>query len=114
MNGLLVPSRPVSVQKSADPGNSSIAGQHILELEKALTGAGIRPMSFMDYKKNFIIGRALAMDTNTIYNGIGIDTRLLLQYEGGTDGTRVDTLWKNFVYHIKTISIKGEGITILN
>lgn len=112
--GMLVPSRPVSVAKSADPGNGSIAGPHILELEKALTGAGIRPMSFIDYKKNFIIGRALAMDANTIYNGIGIDTRLLLQYEGGTDGTRVDTLWKNFVYHIKTISIKGEGISILH
>ena len=114
LNGLLVPSRPVSVQKSADPGNASISGSHILELEKALTGAGIRPMSFQDYKKNFIIGRALAMDTNTIYTGIGVDTRLLLQYEGGTDGTRVDTLWKNFVYHIKTISIQGEGLTILN
>ena len=71
-------------------------------------------MSFKDYKKNFIIGRALAMDANTIYTGIGVDTRLLLQYEGGDAASRVNTLWKNFVYHIKTISIKGDGLTILH
>ncbi len=71
-------------------------------------------MSFKEFKKNFIIGRALAMDANTIYTGIGVDTRLLLQYEGGTYGDRVDTLWKNYVYHIKTISIKGDGISVLH
>ena len=112
LNGLMVPSRAVDTSKTADPGTQGISGTALLELEKALTGASIRAMSFKDYKRNFIIGRALAMDSNTIYNGIGVDTRLLLQYEGGTDAERVDTLWKNFVYHIKTISIKGEGITI--
>lgn len=114
LNGMLVPSRPVSTEKSASPASQGLSGQHILELEKALTGAGIRPMSFKEFKKNFVIGRALAMDANTIYTGIGVDTRLLLQYEGGTDGNRVDTLWKNYVYHIKTISIKGDGISVLH
>ena len=88
-------------------------------------GAGHEPMSFASYRKNFCIGRVLAMDANTVYDGRGVDTRLLLRYEETAGGAEVggsanlgapekNTLWKNFVYHIKTISIKSDGITVLN
>lgn len=124
LNGQLVPTRAVACSKSSSK-NGGIDGTQILELEKALMGAGHEPMSFASYRKNFCIGRVLAMDENTVYDGRGVDTRLLLRYEETTGGAKVggsanngaperNTLWKNFVYHIKTISIKGDGITVLN
>ena len=124
LNGQLVPTRAVACSKSSSK-NGGIDGTHILELEKALMGAGHEPMSFASYRKNFCIGRVLAMDANTVYDGRGVDTRLLLRYEETDGGAEVrgvankgapekNTLWKNFVYHIKTISIKGDGITVLN
>ena len=113
LNGLLVPSRAVSTLNSAT-ADGGIDGEAILELEKALLGANILPLSFKDYKKNFCIGRVLAMDSNTVYDGRGVDTRLLLQYDGAAVTADVPTLWKHYVSHIKTLEIKGDGITVLN
>ena len=124
LNGQLVPTRAVQCSKSSSK-NGGIDGTQILELEKSLLGAGHEPMSFAAYRKNFCIGRVLAMDANTVYDGRGVDTRLLLRYEETSGGAQVggssnngaperNTLWKNFVYHIKTISIKNDGITVLN
>lgn len=111
LNGMLVPSRAVSTKKSSSE-DGGIDGEHILELEKSLLGGGIVPLSFKDYRKNFCIGRVLAMDPNTVYDGRGVDTRLLLDYsEKQAD---VQTLWKNYVFHIKTLNINGDGINILN
>ena len=108
---MLVPSRAVSTKKSSSE-DGGIDGEHILELEKSLLGGGIIPLSFKDYRKNFCIGRVLAMDPNTVYDGRGVDTRLLLDYsEKQAD---VQTLWKNYVFHIKTLQINGDGITIQN
>ncbi len=112
LNGLLVPSRAVKTAKSSTAGSGGIDGEHTLEIEKALLGAGIVPLSFKDYKKNFILGRVLAMDQNTVYDGRGVDTRLLLDY-GGTQAD-VQMLWCHFIYHIKTLQIRGEGLQIEN
>jgi hypothetical protein len=113
LNGMLVPSRAVSTEFSANDGViGGINGEHILELEKALLGGGIVPLSFKDYRKNFCIGRVLAMDPNTVYDGRGVDTRLLLSYTG--DAKTIQTLWKNYVFHIKTLNIQGDGIQIEN
>ena len=112
LNGQLVPSRAVSCSKSSSK-NGGIDGTQILELEKRLMGAGHEPMSFASYRKNFCIGRVLAMDANTVYDGRGVDTRLLLRYEEATAPEK-NTLFKNFVYHIKTIQIKGDGIQVQN
>lgn len=113
LNGMLVPSRAVSTANTSAAAGG-IDGEAILELEKALLGASILPLSFKDYKKNFCIGRVLAMDSNTVYDGRGVDTRLLLQYDGAAVGTDVPTLWKHYVSHIKTLEIKGDGLTVLN
>jgi len=111
LNGIVTPSRPVKCSKSSSKDNG-IDGAQILELEKAIVGAGWEPLSFADYRKNFCIGRVLAMDKNTVYNGVGVDTRLLLRYNGSAPN--VNTLWKNYVFHIKTIQIKSDDITILH
>tara|TARA_R110000796_G_scaffold142248_1_gene258774 strand:- start:9530 stop:11284 length:1755 start_codon:yes stop_codon:yes gene_type:complete len=113
LNGMLVPSRAVPTKNSAT-ASGGIDGEAILELEKALLGANILPLSFKDYKKNFCIGRVLAMDSNTVYDGRGVDTRLLLQYDGAAVASDVPTLWKHYVSHIKTLEIKGDGLTIIN
>ena len=110
---MLVPSRAVPTKNSAT-ADGGIDGEAILELEKALLGANILPLSFKDYKKNFCIGRVLAMDSNTVYDGRGVDTRLLLLYDGAATAADVPTLWKHYVSHIKTLEIKGDGLTILN
>ena len=112
LNGQLVPTRAIPCAKSSSK-NGGIDGTQILELEKSLLGAGHMPMSFASYRKNFCIGRVLAMDANTVYDGRGVDTRLLLRYEE-SDAPEKNTLWKNFVYHIKTIQIKGDGIMVMN
>jgi hypothetical protein len=112
LNGLLVPSRAVKTSKSSTKDSGGIDGEHTLELEKALLGAGIVPLSFKDYKKNFCLGRVLAMDANTVYDGRGVDTRLLLDY--GDKQADVQMLWCHYIYHIKTLNIRGEGLTIDN
>jgi len=113
LNGMLVPSRAVNTLNTAT-ASGGIDGEAILELEKSLLGAQIIPLSFKDYKKNFCIGRVLAMDSNTVYDGRGVDTRLLLQYDGAATAADRPTLWKHYVSHIKTLEIKGDGITVLN
>ena len=112
LNGLLVPSRAVKTSKSSTKNSGAIDGEHTLELEKALLGAGIVPLSFKDYKKNFCLGRVLAMDENTVYDGRGVDTRLLLDY--GDAQADVQMLWCHFIYHIKTLNIRGDGMQIIN
>jgi hypothetical protein len=56
----LVPSRPIVVSKINK--GVSIAAQPLIELEKALNQAGIVPRSFVDYNRNFLIGRAYALN----------------------------------------------------
>ena len=111
LNGLLVPNRAVSTAKSSLK-DGGIDGEHILELEKALLGGGVVPLSFAAYRKNFCIGRVLAMDANTVYDGRGVDTRLLLRYD--SVAADVQTLWKHYTYHIKTLQIRGDGLTVEN
>lgn len=108
LEGRIVPSRPINTSKSA--GNVGIDANHIIELEKALQSAGITPLSFQDYKSNFCIGRALTLDRNTIFDGRTKDCRLNVKYEGTTPPK--DTLWKNYVFHIRTLSIKGADIMV--
>jgi len=111
LNGMLVPSRAVKTEKSSFE-DGGVDGEHILELEKSLLGGGIVPLSFKDYRKNFCIGRVLAMDANTVYDGRGVDTRLLLRYD--KQQADVQTLWKHYCFHIKTLQIRGDGLTVEN
>ena len=112
IDGKIVPSRRIQTTNTAGRTKGINQG-HLIELEKALQQShNTPPRCFADYRNNFILGRALTLDTNTIYDGRGKDIRLLLSYEGSAP--QKNKLWKIFVSHIKTISIKGDSINVLN
>ena len=107
----IVPSRRVNTDKSSST-TLGMNMDHIIELEKALNQSHQTPArSFSSFKSNFLIGRALTLDENTIYDGRGKDMRLQLRYEG-TAPTK-NKLLKTFISHIKTISIEGTNVNVV-
>jgi hypothetical protein len=110
----LVPSRPIVVSKINR--GASIAAQPLIELEKALKGAGVTPRSFVDYNRNFLIGRAYALD-NGVANLNNKTNQLQLLYNE-SDAAGVDLapthnkLLYCFVHHLRRISIKGDSVTV--
>ena len=110
----LVPSRPIVVSKINK--GESIAAQPLIELEKALNQAGIVPRSFTDYNRNFLIGRAYALNDG-VANLNNKSNQLQLLYNetnaAGADRppTR-DKLLFCFLFHIRRINIKGESVTV--
>tara|TARA_R100000951_G_scaffold114528_3_gene119607 strand:+ start:675 stop:2462 length:1788 start_codon:yes stop_codon:yes gene_type:complete len=115
IEGKQVPSRRVETAKTSSLG-AGIDQNHLIELEKSLIQAhGCTPRSFVNYQNNFLIGRALTLDSNTIYDGRNKDLRLNLRYEGADDairGARKEKIWKIFISHVKTIQIKGDSIQV--
>ena len=112
IDGKIVPSRRIETTNSAGKTKGLNQG-HLIELEKALQQShGVPPRCFADYRSNFLIGRALTLDDNTIYDGRGKDIRMLLSYEGTAPDK--NKLWKVFVSHIKTVSIRGDSINVAN
>ena len=112
----LVPSRPIEVG-DMNLGRT-VQAQHLIELEKALNQAKITPRSFRGFVDNFIIGRAFALfdgvaDLNNRTNQIQLAYE---ETEGETDNDpRVPTknkLFNCFVFHIRTISLKGETVSV--
>ena len=107
----LVPSRRVHTDKSSSK-DKGMNADHIIELQNALQQShGTPPRSVASFRSNFLVGRALTLDENTVYNGIGKDMRLLVRYEG----TQPDhnKLWKNFISHVKTIQIDQNSINVI-
>ncbi len=107
----IVPSRKVNTDKSSSK-DKGMNADHIIELQNALQQShGTPPRSVASFRSNFLVGRALTLDENTVYNGIGKDVRLLVRYEG----TQPDhnKLWKNFISHVKTVSIQGDSINVM-
>ena len=107
----IVPSRKVNTDKSSSK-DKGMNADHIIELQNALQQShGTPPRSVASFRSNFLVGRALTLDENTVYNGIGKDMRLLVRYEG----TQPDhnKLWKNFISHVKTVSIQGDSINVM-
>ncbi len=117
IEGKQVPSRRVDTAKTTGLG-AGIDQNHLIELEKALIQShNCTPRSFVNYKNNFVIGRALTLDSNTIYDGRNKDMRLNLRYEEAVPaarGARKGKLWKIFISHIKTIQIKGDSIMVIH
>ena len=112
IDGKIVPSRRIETTLTSGKTKGINQG-HLIELEKALNQSHeTPPRCFADYRSNFLIGRALTLDPNTVYDGRGRDIRLLLSYEGTAPDK--NKLWKTFISHIKTISIRGDSITVLN
>jgi hypothetical protein len=106
-----VPSRKVNTNKSSSK-DLGMNMDHIIELEKSLMQShGSTPRSFQAFKSNFLLGRALTLDPNTIYDGRGKDIRLVARYEETTP-PEFNKLWKNFISHIKTVHIEGANIQV--
>ena len=110
----LVPSRPIVVSKINK--GVSIAAQPLVELEKALNQAGIVPRSFVDYNRNFLIGRAYALNDGVASLNNKTNQLQLLYNErsaGGVDRPPThNKLLYAFMFHIRRISIKGDSVVV--
>ena len=110
----LVPSRPIVVSKINK--GVSISAQPLIELEKALNQAGIVPRSFVDYNRNFLIGRAYALNDG-VANLNNKSNQLQLVYNettnaGADQAPEKDKLLFCYVFHLRRISIKGDSVTV--
>lgn len=107
----IVPSRAVHTDKSSSK-DKGMNADHIIELQSALQQShSTPPRSVSSFRSNFLVGRALTLDDNTVYNGIGKDMRLIVRYEGTQP--EHNKLWKSFISHIKTVSIQGDSINVM-
>ena len=110
----LVPSRPIVVSRINK--GESIAAQPLIEFEKALNQAGIVPRSFTDYNRNFLIGRAYALNDGVAnLNNKSNQLQLLYNETNAAGADRPpsrDKLLFCFLFHVRRISIKGESVTV--
>tara|TARA_R110000772_G_scaffold25718_2_gene66833 strand:+ start:8351 stop:10108 length:1758 start_codon:yes stop_codon:yes gene_type:complete len=107
-DGKLQPSRLVDCSKTSS--KLSISQQHLIELEKALSSAGITGQSLLEFNRNFLIGRSLTAGQNGVYDGRGKQFSLQVNYQG-TPPTK-NKLWNNFVHHMRRLVIKGDSIFV--
>ena len=105
--GRLQPSRLVDCSKTSS--KTSVSQQHLIELEKALTSAGISGQSMLEFNSNFVIGRAVAVQ-NGVYDARNRQFSLNVNYTG-TAPTK-NKLWNNFVFHIRRMVINGDSISV--
>jgi len=107
-NGQLNPNRPVDLTKISR--RIGVQQQPLIENEKALAMAGITPLSFMKFRENFFIGRALALQQG-VYNTSGRDFNLQVNYQGTRTPVK-NKLWNNFVAHIRRIVVQGDSVVV--
>ena len=94
----------------------SVAAQPLIETEKALNSAGIVARSFVDYNRNYIIGRSYALNGG-VANLNNKSNQLQLLYNESTAAgvdqppTR-NKLLMCFVYHLRRITIQGNSVTV--
>ena len=106
-NGKLNPSRKVNVSKTST--QTGVSQNGLIELEKALAVSEIIPYSFLDFNKNFVIGRSLSLH-NGVYDTRGKDFNLQVEYTG--KAPTKNKLWCNFVSHIRRIEFTANGISL--
>jgi hypothetical protein len=109
-DGKINPSRKVDTSKIA--AKNSISQQWCIEAEKALAMADIEPLSFMKFRENFFIGRALSLGRNAVYDARGKDFNLQVEYTGTSAQTK-PKLWNNFVSHLRRLEIKNGGLSVM-
>ena len=107
-DGKLNPSRKVKCDKIS--GKTSIDQQPLIELEKALVMAGMRPNSMLAFRKNFVIGRALSLQDG-IYDTRGKDFQLQVEYQE-TAAPEYNKLWNVWCSHLRRLVISGNSISI--
>jgi hypothetical protein len=108
-DGRINPSRKVDTSKIA--AKNSISQQWCIEAEKALAMSDIEPLSFLSFRSNFFIGRALALGKNAVYDARGKDFNLQVEYTG--DDQTKPKLWNNFVSHLRRLEIKNGGLAVM-
>ena len=108
-DGRLQPNRQVPLTKTAT--TTSIDAQHLIELDKALSQAGITGHSMARFNKNFVIGRALALG-DAVYDARNKDFSLQVNYENAT-APAFNKLWLSFVSHIRSIQISGNSVSVV-
>ena len=94
----------------------SIAAQPLVFLEQALKQAGIEPTSFVDYNRNFLIGKAYALN-NGVANLNNKSNQLQLLYNeknaAGVDlAPTHNKLLYCFIFHLRRITIKGNSVVV--
>jgi len=108
-DGRINPSRRVDTSKIS--AKNSISQQWAIEAEKALAMADIEPLSFMAFRRNFFIGRALALGKNAVYDARGKDFNLQVEYTG--EDQVKPKLWNNYVAHLRRLEIRNGGLTVI-
>lgn len=108
-DGRLQPNRKVSLSKVSS--DKSIDAQHLLELDKSLSQAGITAHSFQAFNQNFCIGRALALG-DAVYDARNKDFSLQINYNETTAPTK-NKLWCCFCYHIRRIQIQNGNVQVI-
>ena len=108
-DGKLNPSRKVKCSRIS--AKDSVDQQPLIELEKALVMAGIKPHSMMAFRKNFIIGRALSLQDG-VYDTRGKDFQLQVEYQEATP-PEYNKLWNVWCAHLRRIVISGNSIQVI-
>lgn len=105
----LVPSRPINVAKIAS--QNSIDNFHLYELEKCLDNAGIVPRSFKAFRSNFVFGRGFAVNNGAV-NLAGKNLAIILKYTGSQAPTKAK-LFNSFIFHVRRLMIRENGISVV-
>ena len=108
-DGKLNPSRKVKCDRISN--KKSIDQQPIIELEKALVMANIKPHSMLAFRKNFVIGRALSLQDG-VYDTRGKDFQLQVEYQETTEPDK-NKLWNVWAAHLRRIVISGNAIQVV-
>lgn len=105
----LQPAREVSLTKLAT--KKSISAVHLIQLDDALSAAGITAHSLKSFRDNFVVGRALGLN-NMTYDARNKDFNLQINYQGTTAPTK-SKLWKSYVVSIRRLEISSNGVRVI-
>ena len=114
IDDVVTPSQPCVVSKINK--GVSITAQPLVFLEQALKQAGIEPTSFVDYNRNFLIGKAYALN-NGVANLNNKSNQLQLLYNEKTAAgvdlpSERNKLLYCWIFHLRRISIKGNSVVV--
>ena len=108
-DGRLQPNRRVDLTRVSS--KKAISGQHMIELDKSLSQAGITGHSMARFNSNFVIGRALALG-DAVYDARNKDFSLQVNYQETTAPTKAK-LWCMYCAHIRRIEVKSGNVQVI-
>jgi len=103
------PSLNVNTEKITSKG--SVDAIPLLELDKALQAAGMPALQMSRFNENFAVARTFSLNDG-VYDMRNKDCRLNVHYQDVNNPPEKDMLWCSFVYHLRRIVIRGDGITV--